>query len=76
MDEAVVSELMFTPGEARIRVLTWLTGRYVQVVFRGGRGFFHQAKHIVGGSSIDKLCHCCTSILHFSAKHIVGWSKY
>lgn len=27
MDEAVVSEVMFTPGEARLRVLTWLTGR-------------------------------------------------
>ena len=29
MDEAVVSEVVLAPGEARMRVLTWLTGRCV-----------------------------------------------
>lgn len=29
MDEAVVSEVVLVPGEARMRVLTWLTGRLV-----------------------------------------------
>ena len=28
MEGAVITEVVFTPGEARMRLLTWLAGRY------------------------------------------------
>ena len=73
MDEAVVSEVVLSPGEARMRVLTWLTGRSV-VVWGGVKIALWLPTLTPTASVIPMIFHMAIPIITVAISYFGGWT--